>query len=224
MASIPEGPCPFIMESTLYDMVNRVSILESAIKNQHGGIPMNQEDLMNQLLGTIGAAGSSPLGYDDVQKMKEMMEDATRYTRTETGAIIDAPMWGGNSDAVSRTPPGELSFPGTSGDAATVSSVLGSGPGVNRVGADAGMIDTIIAIRNKLDDFLDGSNVLIKVMNPQTIREMVREMRHEIRELKRDHGISELAIIKHLEKELEVEADSQAEWRTETYEANDVPF
>ena len=143
---------------------------------------MNQDDLMRQLMNRSVAAGTSS-DYATMEKIKEMMDEQSRGARTDTSVRIDAPVLGG------------LGFPGTSG-------VVGS-TGVSRVGVDAGMIDTIIAIRNKLDDFLDGSNVLIKVMNPQTIREMVRELRHEIRELKRDQGISELMIIEYLEQELE---------------------
>ena len=194
------------MQMASINMDSRLSIIENLMTDNYGGIAMNQEDLMNQLLGTVNLAGSSPLAYDDIQRIKEMMEDATKGTRID-GVRIDAPVLGDTASIRKpRTPPGGLGFPGTSG-------AVGS-TGVSRVGVDAGVIDTIIAIRNKLDDFLDGSNILLKVMNPQTIREMVREMRHEIRELKRDHGISELAIIEHLEKELDVETDNQADWRT----------
>ena len=173
---------------------------------------MNQDDLMNQLMNQSVAAGTS-FDYAAMEKIKEMMDEQSRGARTDTSVRIDAPVLGG------------LGFPGTSGDVTTVGSALSLGKYVSY--PDEFKINKIIAIRNKLDDFLDGSSVLIKVMNPQTIREMVRELRHEIREIKRDHGISELAIIEHLEKELEVETDRRADAQSaiDRYDRdNEVPF
>ena len=86
---------------------------------------------------------------------------------------------------------------------------------------DGFVFEEINKIRNKLDEFLDGSNYLIKVMNPQTIREMVREMRHEIRELKKEHGVSELDIVNYLEEEVNSERDYQA---TKQDYKNRIPF
>ncbi len=86
---------------------------------------------------------------------------------------------------------------------------------------DGFVFNKIIKIRDKLDEFLDGSNYLIKVMNPQTIREMVREMRHEIRELKKEHGVSELDIVNYLEEEVNSEANYQA---TKQDYKNRIPF
>ena len=83
-------------------------------------------------------------------------------------------------------------------------------------------IEEIISIRNKLEVFLDGSNILLEILNPQTIRETVRELRHEIRKIKRDYGISELAIVEYLEKEINHEADIQAQAKRDF--ENDVPF
>ena len=86
---------------------------------------------------------------------------------------------------------------------------------------DGFVFNKIIKIRDKLDEFLDGSNYLIKVMNPQTIREMIREMRHEIRELKKEHGISELDIVNSLEGKAINERNYQA---TKRDYRNSVPF
>jgi len=64
-------------------------------------------------------------------------------------------------------------------------------------------------------------------MNPQTIREMVREMRNEIRTIKREENISELDIVNYLEKELANETNRRADARAriDKYDAdNEVPF
>ena len=173
----------------------RVSALEQAVQNDYGGIPVNQDELMTQMLSQT-AAGSTALNYDEVEKIRAMMAAGGDVSQG-----VAENMWGGT----------------TLGSVPTASSNYGK-----EIGVDAGMIDIIVNIRNKLDEFLDGSNILVKIMNPQTVREMVREMRHEIRMLKQDHGISELAIIEHLEKECDREADMQAQ--AERDYRNDIPF
>ena len=64
-------------------------------------------------------------------------------------------------------------------------------------------------------------------MNPQTIREMVREMRNEIRTIKKKENISELDIVNYLEEELTNETNRRADARAriDKYDAdNEVPF
>ena len=105
--------------------------------------------------------------------------------------------------------------------ASTATSTIGSVPEKSNDKA----IENIMKVRDKLEDFLDGSNLLLKILNPQTIREMIREMRHEIRELKKVHEISEVDIIEYLEKEFDEETISKNKWRAETYEAENImPF
>ena len=103
--------------------------------------------------------------------------------------------------------------------AMTSSATLGIGANVNRVLSNDEAIESIIKVRDKLEDFLDGSNLLLKILNPQTIREMIREMRHEIRELKKVHEISEVDVLEYLEKEFNEKTISENEWRTETYDS-----
>jgi len=172
----------------------RVSALEQAVQNDYGGIPMNQSDLMSQLVGQT-VAGGSALNYDEMERLRAMMTDGVGSPGVAKN------MWG-------RTALGSAPITSSSGKEVSY--------------PDEFKIEKIIAIRNKLDEFLDGSNILVKIMNPQTVREMVREMRHEIRVLKQDHGISELAIIEHLEKECDREADMQAQ--AERDYRNDIPF
>ncbi len=198
MAGLPTDHDEARIEAMQMATINndaRLSALESAVRDDYGGIPMNQSDLMSQLVGQT-AAGGSALNLDEVEKIRAMMATGSAVSQ----GVMES-MWGGT----------------TLGSATTASSNYGK-----EIGVDAGMIDIIVNIRNKLDEFLDGSNILVKIMNPQTVREMVREMRHEIRELKRDHGISELAIIEHLEKECDYEADMQAQ--AERNYRNDIPF
>ena len=79
-------------------------------------------------------------------------------------------------------------------------------------------IEKIINKRNKIAEFLDGSNILISVMHPQIIREFTKELRHEIREIKTKYNISEEDIIKYLEEELINES------RREEEEIDELPF
>jgi len=62
-------------------------------------------------------------------------------------------------------------------------------------------IKTIIATRQKLIDFMDKSNLLLKILDPQSIRETIKELRWEIRTMKMNHDISEIDIIEYLEKQ-----------------------
>jgi len=140
---------------------------------------MNQSDIMKQLAGmeqlTNITSVSSALDHDSMRKISEAM----------TANDVMASTWGKEYETptgVRKTKSGkEISYP------------------------DEFKIEIIISIRDKLDDFLDGSNILLKVMNPQTIREMVREMRYEIRQIKLEQGISELMVIDYLERKAENE-------------------
>jgi len=199
------------MQMASVNMDSRLNIIENLMTDNYGRIAVSQDDLMRQLMNRSIAAGTS-FDYAAIEKIKEMMDEQSRGARTDTGVKIDAPVWGGDvSDAVARTHSG---FPGTTGS---------TGPAPLKRGVDSSYIDVIIKIRVKLDEFLDGSNFLLKVMSPQAIREMVRELRHEIRELKRDQGISELMIIKHLEEELENDTIRRDSY-TEAYDNDDIPF
>ena len=209
------------MQMASVNMDSRLSIIENLMTDNYGRIVMDQDELMRQLMNKSVAAGTS-FDYAAIEKIKEMMDEQYRDARTDTGVRIDAPVLGDVADAVSRTPPGGLGFPGTSG-------AVGSSGTLGRTISypDTFEIEHIIKIRDKLDDFLDGSNVLIKVMNPQTIREMVREMRNEIRTIKRKENISELDIVNYLEEELTNETNRRADARarTDKYDAYDeVPF
>ena len=219
MAGLPQDSDEARIEALQIASINmdaRVGMIENLMSGSDGRIVMNQDDLMRQLMDRSVTAGSS-LDYAAMEKVKEMLEDQNRGARTETGVRIDAPNWGGDiSDAVVRTPSG---FPGATGTIGTI----GSTPAVMKVSDYTNYIEVIINIRSKLDEFLDGSNPLMKVMNPQTIREMVRELRYEVRELKRDQGISELHIIEYLEQELEDDTIRKDSY-TEAYDHDSVPF
>ena len=210
------------MQMASINMDSRLSIIENLMTDNYGRIAVNQDDLMRQLMNKSVAAGTS-FDYAAMEKVKEMMDEQYRDASTGTSVRIDAPVLGCDvSDTVSRTPPGGLRFPRTSG-------AVGSSGTLGRTISypDTFKIEHIIKIRDKLDDFLDGSNVLIKVMNPQTIREMVREMRNEIRTIKKKENISELDIVNYLEEELTNETNRRADARAriDKYDAdNEVPF
>ena len=162
---------------------------------------MNQSDMMKQLAGmeqlTNITSVSNALNRDSMRKISEAMTANDVMTST-WGKEYETPT------GVRKTKSGkEISYP------------------------DEFKIEIIISIRDKLDDFLDGSNILLRVMNPQTIREMVREMRNEIRTIKREENISELDIVNYLEKELANETNRRADARAriDKYDAdNEVPF
>jgi len=186
---------------------------------------MSQNDLMSQLI-TQAASDGTPV---DIESMEKFYRAA--FTRKERGATAENPYgslqgatWGGTD--------GDYGVKEDRGPYVGSGGSLGAGPHVNKVGMtssprtsgrrisypDKFEIQHIIKIRDKLDDFLDGSNILLKVMNPQTTREMIREMRQEIRTIKREENISELDIIEYLEKEARDGSTA------ETYEADELPF
>ncbi len=166
---------------------------------------MNQSDIMKQLVNmeqlTNIASGMDTLDLESMSIIKEAMSaDQMKGVGNKNGERMASPF-------------------GPSGGAATVNSHWGKeyetsaeikktkfGKPLEK-GVDSKYIEIIISIRDKLDDFLDGSNILLKVMNPQTIREMVREMRYEIRQIKLEQGISELMVIDYLERKMKNEED-----------------
>ena len=143
---------------------------------------MNQSDMMKQLASmeqlTNITSVSSALDRDSMRKISEAM----------TANDVMASTWGKEYETSAEIRKAKFGKP------------MGKG-------VDSEYIEIIISIRDKLDDFLDGSNILLRVMNPQTIREMVREMRYEIRQVKLEQGISELMVIDYLERKMKNEED-----------------
>ncbi len=72
------------------------------------------------------------------------------------------------------------------------------------------MMNKIILIRDKIASLVDSSHVLSSFMHPQSIRETIKEMRHEIRECKKEGDITESDILSFMEEELNEEFDEQA--------------
>ena len=62
-------------------------------------------------------------------------------------------------------------------------------------------IQEIIKTRHKLVDFLDGSNILLQILDPQSIRETVKELRWDIREIKKNQNITECDVVEYMENE-----------------------
>ena len=77
----------------------------------------------------------------------------------------------------------------------------------------------IINVRNKLIEFMDESNMLLKILDPQSIRETIKELRWEIRTIKLNQDISEVEVIEYQEKMY----DTNQTRSVEAYEKN-VPF
>jgi len=205
------------MQMASINMDSRLSMIENLMTDNYGRIAMNQDDLMRQLMDRSVAAGSS-IDMEAMEKLQQLIVEQEKRSATPATpyGVASAPSWGRDaSDSVVSAP---LGFPGSPGR-------IGSAPLAR--GVDRASIEHILKIREKLDDFLDGSNVLVKIMNPQTIREMVREMRQEIRAIKKEESISELDIVNHLEEELADEENRRADARAriDKYDAdNEVPF
>jgi hypothetical protein len=81
-------------------------------------------------------------------------------------------------------------------------------------------IRLVLSIRERLSEFLNGSNVLLKILDPQTIRETVKELRLDIRNIKKDMDILEIDIIKYQEEELGRKEDP----RYEESKYEELPF
>ena len=210
------------LQMATINMDVRISTMEDLLMNEYGGMSVDQEELMKQLMNAGGISRASSvvdeaISRESIRKMQAIMESQSVTTgrpmpaRDNPYGLALSTDWRG-SDSVGET---------------TASSAHTHSMATAKVGIDIGYIDTIIDIRNKLDDFLDGSNVLLKVMNPQTIREMVRELRNEIRTIKREENISELDIVEYLEEELADEENrkADAQERINKYDAdNEIPF
>jgi len=79
----------------------------------------------------------------------------------------------------------------------------------------------ILNIRNKLAEFLDGSNLLLNILDPQSVRETVKELRWEYRNMKINKGLSEMDIIKYQEDMYETRIDDRS---IDFAEYDKVPF
>lgn len=102
-----------------------------------------------------------------------------------------------------------------SGTSATVSSMTSSYGGHIEISElhKPDMMVKIIAIREKISSLVDSSHVLSSFMHPQSIRETIKEMRHEIRECKKAGDITESDILSFMEGELNDGFERSAEAR-----------
>jgi len=62
-------------------------------------------------------------------------------------------------------------------------------------------IDEIMEMRAELEDLINGDNPLNEFLSRVTVREMIKELRTDIRIMKYENELTELDIIKHLKEE-----------------------
>ena len=73
-------------------------------------------------------------------------------------------------------------------------------------------VHKIMEMRAELEDLINGDNPLNEFLSRVTIREMIKELRTDIRIIKYENELTELDIIKHLEKEANGKEEEEQRW------------
>jgi len=164
----------------------------------------DKKDYLGQAINSMVVADrGNKLDYESIDKLKKMMGTvaAPSAPLTKTLEYKDDVSW--TDDNVYN--------------AAGVSIPIGSAVTEPCKYQKTEFIKLILSIREKLSAFLDGSNILLSILDPQSIRETIKELRWDIREIKKNTDILEIDIVEYQEKMY----DSK---RKKYEEENDVPF
>jgi len=127
----------------------------------------------------VAASSDHDLTYENINKVADIISEANPY---------------GRASKVTSISPTDIEKDTTWTSRPTRTSTIVE-PKENKEKVIAHILD----IRNKLDEFLDGSNLLLNILSPQSIRETVKELRWECRTIKINKEISEMDIIKYQE-------------------------
>jgi len=166
----------------------------------------SHDEILNKLLDQ--ATRSSTVAGNDTMN-KSMVESAAQLmsimvsTPSGESAMMNEYQRKNNEMITASTDTLEWRTPNSYTDRLSISGSVGPTISSGTVLANSQKEEFVVFIinaRNKLVEFMDGSNILLKILDPQAIRETIKDLRWEIRTIKLNQDISELDIIEYQEK------------------------
>ena len=170
-----------IGDSALESLGKRAQLsTDDFITNMVGGRQVEQSDTAEQMLKQLRIDYTMKQVDNDMANINRISTQVDRYDMSDSAVKTPHRMTLG--------PTGPRGIPGLSSYDEPDRSVKY-------------VADTVMEMRDKIDDLINGESPLHNLLSKTTIRELIKELRHEIRDLKMQNEVTELDIIKHMEEE-----------------------